>query len=93
MKNEKSKQTNILNRISPLGNLGTNPEELHTPTSTPKKPKKDGGDMKEKLELDKMLCENKAWQEVDIVFQKLSKWKPMFFGKIVETLSVWHQLQ
>jgi hypothetical protein len=46
LKSEESKQTNILNRISPLRNLGTNPKELHAPTLTPKKPKGDGGDMK-----------------------------------------------
>ncbi len=50
----------ILDRASPLKNMGTNPEELHTPTSTPKKTKGDGGDKKKKLELDKVLCENKA---------------------------------
>jgi hypothetical protein len=30
------------------------------PKSTPKKPKRDGGDMN-KLKLDKVLCKNKAW--------------------------------
>jgi len=52
---------NISDRASPLRNLGTNPKELHTPKSTPRKPEGDGGDMKKKLELDKVLCENKAW--------------------------------
>jgi hypothetical protein len=37
--------------------------------------------MEKKIELDSMLCENKAWQEVNMMFQKLSKWKPMFVGK------------
>jgi hypothetical protein len=40
--------------------LGTNTKELHTPTSTPKKMKGDGGDRKKKLELDRVLYENKA---------------------------------
>jgi hypothetical protein len=61
LKNEKSKPMNISDRASPLRNLGTNPKELHTPKSTPRKPEGDGGDMKKKLELDKVLCENKAW--------------------------------
>jgi hypothetical protein len=62
-----------LNKTLPLGNLGINPKELHTPKSTPKKPEGDGGDMKKKLELDKVLYENKAWQEANIVFRELSK--------------------
>jgi hypothetical protein len=41
-------------------NVGTNIEELHTPTSIPKKPKGDDGNRKRKLELDKVLYENKA---------------------------------
>jgi hypothetical protein len=53
--------TNVLNKTSPSRNLGTNPEELHTPKSTPKKPRKDGGDKKKKLKLDMVLCENEAW--------------------------------
>jgi hypothetical protein len=73
--------------------LGTNPKELHTPTLTPKKLKGDGGDMKKKLELDMVFCENEAWQKNDIVFQELLKWKPMLLGKIIETPSVWHLLQ
>jgi hypothetical protein len=81
-----------LDRALPLGNLGTNPKELHTPKSTPKKPKGDSGDMKKKLKVDKVLYENKAWQEANIVFQELSKWKLMFVGKIVETLGIWHLL-
>jgi hypothetical protein len=60
LKSEELKQMDILDRASPLKNMGTNPEELHTPTSTPKKTKGDGGDKKKKLELDKVLCENKA---------------------------------
>ncbi len=58
-------------------NLDTNPKELHAPKPTPKKPKGDSGDKKKKLKIDKVLCENKAWWEADIVFQKLSKQKPM----------------
>jgi hypothetical protein len=73
--------------------LGTNPKELHTPTSIPKKPKGDNRDMKKKLKLDKVLCENEAWQDIDIVFQELSKQNPMFRGKIIETPSIWHLLQ
>jgi hypothetical protein len=48
--------------------LGTNPEELHTPISTPKKLEKNNGDRKKELELDRVLCENKVWRQVDIVF-------------------------
>jgi hypothetical protein len=40
--------------------LGTNTEKLHTPTSTPKNPKRNSGDRKKKLELDKVFYENKA---------------------------------
>jgi hypothetical protein len=39
-----------------------------------------------------VLCKNEAWQEADIMFQKLSKQKLVFVGKIVETLGIWHQL-
>jgi hypothetical protein len=46
LKNEKSKQTNVLNKALPFKNLGTNTKELHTPTSIPKKPKEDDGDKK-----------------------------------------------
>jgi hypothetical protein len=83
----------ILNRTSPSGNLGTNPHELHTPTSSPKKPKGDDGDRKNKLKHDKVFCEDEVEQEVDTMFQELSKWKPMFLGKIIETLGVWDLLQ
>ncbi len=55
----------------PLGNLGTNLKELHTPKSTLKKPKWDGGDKKEKLELDKVLYENKVQQEANSVLGTL----------------------
>jgi hypothetical protein len=47
--------------------LGTNLEELHTPTLTPKKLERDNGD-KNKLELNTMLYKNKAYQEVNNVF-------------------------
>jgi hypothetical protein len=40
---------NISNRVSQSRNLGTNLEDLHTPTIIPKKPKRDGGDKKKKL--------------------------------------------
>jgi hypothetical protein len=46
---------NISNKASPLRNLSTNLEELHTPTLTPKKPKRDGGDKKKKLKFDRVL--------------------------------------
>jgi hypothetical protein len=55
----------------PSNNLDTNPKELYAPKSTPKK-LGDGGD-KKKIDLDMVLCENKAWQKVNIVFQELSK--------------------
>jgi hypothetical protein len=51
----------VLDRASPSRNLRTNPKELHTPESTPKKPKGDGGDMKKKLKLDRVLYNNEAW--------------------------------
>jgi len=60
----------VLDRASPSGNLGTNLEELHTPKSISKKPEGDGGDRKKKFEFDRVLCENEAWQEVNIVFPK-----------------------
>jgi len=41
--------------------LGSNQKELHTPTSILKNPKEDGGDMKKKLELERVFCENKVW--------------------------------
>ncbi len=47
-------------KASPSRNQGTNPKELHTPTSTPKKPKGDDGDRKKKLKLDKVFYEKKA---------------------------------
>jgi hypothetical protein len=72
---------NVLDRASPSRNLGTNPKELHTPKSSPKKLEGDDGDMKKKLELDRVLYENKVWQEADTMFQELSKWKSMFVGK------------
>jgi hypothetical protein len=52
---------NILNRASPSGNLGTNPKELHTSKSTPRKLEGDGGDRKNELKLDRVLYKNKAW--------------------------------
>jgi hypothetical protein len=55
-----------------------NPEELHTPTSTAKKLEGDNGDKKKKLKLNDVLFENKAWQEFNIVFRKLLKWKTVF---------------
>ncbi len=63
----------ISNRALPLGNLGTNPKELHTPKSTPKNLKGDNGDRKNKLELDKVLCKNEAWQEANVMFREFSK--------------------
>jgi hypothetical protein len=68
MKSEESKLMDILNRASPLGNLDTNPKELHNPKSTPKKPTRNGGDVKNKLKLDVVLYKNEAWQDIDIMF-------------------------
>ncbi len=42
---EESKPMDVLDKTLPSRNLGTNPKELHTPKSTPKKTKRDGGDM------------------------------------------------
>ncbi len=66
---------NVLDRALPLGNLGTNPKELHTPTSTPKKLEGNGGDKKKKLKFDRGFYDNEAWREVDIVFRELLKQK------------------
>jgi hypothetical protein len=55
LKNEESKLTNFLDRTSPSRNVDANQEEIHTPKSTPKKPKRYGGDRKKKLEIDKVL--------------------------------------
>ncbi len=79
-------------RVSPSKNIGTNQEELYTPKSTPKKLGGDGGDKKKKLELDRVFFENEAKQKVDIMFRELLKFKPMFVGKIVKTLGIWHLL-
>ncbi len=61
LNSEKSKQKNISNRALPPRNLGTNPKELHTPTSTPKKPVGNSGDRKMKLKIDRVFYEKKAW--------------------------------
>jgi hypothetical protein len=61
LKNEELKSTDVLDKAKPSRNLGTNPKELHTPKLTPKKPKRDNGDMKKKLELDRVLYKNEAW--------------------------------
>jgi hypothetical protein len=50
----------VSDRALPSRNLDTNPKELHTPKSTPKKPRGDGGDKKKKLELERVLCDNEA---------------------------------
>ncbi len=50
----------VSNKALPSRNLGTNPKELHTPTSTPRKTKGDGGDKKKKLEFDNVLCKKEA---------------------------------
>jgi hypothetical protein len=71
----------ISDKALPLRNSSINPKELHTPKSIPKKQTGDGGDKKKKLELDMVLCKNEAWQKVDIMFQELLKWKPVFVGK------------
>jgi hypothetical protein len=60
LKNEESKSTDALDKALPSINLGTNPEELHTPKSTSKKLEGDGGDRKKKFELDRVLCKNEA---------------------------------
>jgi hypothetical protein len=40
-----------------------------------------------------VLCKNEAWQEANIVFQELLKWKLVLVGKIIETSGIWHLLQ
>jgi hypothetical protein len=57
LNNEESKNTKVLDVALPSTNLGTHRKDLHTLTSTPKKPKGDNGDMKQKLKLDKVLQE------------------------------------
>jgi len=90
----KIKTNGCLDKVSPLGNWGTNPKVLHTPTSTPKKPKGDDGEReKKKKKLDKVFYEKKAWQKANIEFRELLKWKPMFIGKIVKTSGIWHLQQ
>jgi hypothetical protein len=78
----------VSNRTLPSRNLGTNPKELHTLKSTPKKLEGDNGDMKKKLKLDKVLYENEARQKVDIMFWELSKQKLLFVGKIIKALGI-----
>ncbi len=92
MKNEELKPMDVSDRTLPSWNLDTNPKELHAPKPTPKKPEGDNGDKKKKLELDNVLCETKALWKVNIVFRKLSKQKPMFVGKTIETLGIWYLL-
>jgi hypothetical protein len=60
LKSEELKQMDVSNKALPSRNLGTNPKELHTPTSTPRKTKGDGGDKKKKLEFDNVLCKKEA---------------------------------
>ncbi len=48
----------VSNKALPSRNLGTDLEELYTPTSTPKKLERDSGDRKKKLKLDKVLYKN-----------------------------------
>jgi hypothetical protein len=71
LKSEDSKSTNVLDRTLPSRNLSTNLENVHTPKSTSKKPKGDNGDRKKKFALDRVLCENEAWQEADIISRTL----------------------
>jgi hypothetical protein len=79
--------------LAPCAHLPlANQEELHTPTSTPKKLEGDNGDKKKKIKLNNVLFENEAWQEANTMFQELLKWKPMFLGKIIETPDIWHLL-
>jgi hypothetical protein len=49
LKNEKLKQRNVSNKVLPLENLVPNTKELHTQTSTPKKPKEDDGGQEEEI--------------------------------------------
>jgi hypothetical protein len=60
----------VLDKALPSKNLGTNIEKLHTPTSTPKKLKGNSGDKKKKLELDKVLYENKPSEKLILCFKK-----------------------
>ncbi len=69
LKSEESKQTKVSNRAWPLKILGINKEELHTPTSIPKKPKGDGGDMKKKIKGDKVLTIMRHGERLILCFE------------------------
>jgi hypothetical protein len=75
LKNGELKPTNVLNKVSPSRNLSTNPRELHIPKSTPKNPKGNNEDIKNKSKLDKVFCKNEAWQEANIMFREVLKQK------------------
>jgi hypothetical protein len=64
---------NVSDKVLPLENLGTNTKELHTRTSTPRKLKKNDGDKKKKLKLDRVFYENEALREANMVFWELLK--------------------
>jgi hypothetical protein len=64
LKSEEFKPTNVSNGTLPLGNLGTNPKELHTPKSTYKKLKGNGGDKKKILELDRCFTRTRLGERL-----------------------------
>jgi hypothetical protein len=68
LNNEKLKHTRALNIVLPSTNLGTHKKDLHTLTSTPKKPKGDNVDMKHKLKLDMVFCKNIAYTTTHLEF-------------------------
>ncbi len=59
MKNEKSKHIEALDDFLLSRNLGTNIEELHTPTLITKNPKKNSGDRKKNFY--KVFYKNEVW--------------------------------
>jgi hypothetical protein len=59
MKNEKSKHIEALDKFLLSRNLGTNIEELHTPTLITKNPKKNSGDRKKNFY--KVFYKNEVW--------------------------------
>ncbi len=68
LNNEKSKDTRALDVTLPSTNLGTHRKDLRTLTSTPKKPKRNNGDMKQKLKLDKVFYKNIAYTTTHLEF-------------------------
>ncbi len=85
---EQLKHIKVSTKASPMTNLHAHPPNLRTPTSSYKKLETHVGDRKKQLKLERIFCENVAWQKVDDVFRKY----PLFLGSIVEMPRIWHLL-